>query len=200
MFRLKLTRATFALIFFTLSAHAHNVILEFKGAYLLPTHDSFKDIYHHGSGLYGAELTARIFGMGNLYGFMGIDYFQKKGTLPKLCDSTKIMLLPITIGLKYLVPILPIVDLYSGLGFQPVCARIKNFLPFIGSIQSQWGFGGIAKVGAYIDLSNHIILDLFIDYSFAHMKSKQSKQVNALVFPKINMSGPVFGVGLGFGF
>jgi len=76
------------------------------------------------------------------------------------------------------------VDFYIGLGFQPVHVRTRALSAFVPQ-QNKWALGGIAKVGAYIDLSCNFVLDLFIDYSFAEVSSHVTQAPQGFSAPKI---------------
>jgi len=200
---LKLLRSFFALAFFVSPLFSRDVILEFKGAYFLPTHCDFRHIYHDGSGLYGAELTAQLCNNKYWYGFASIDYFRKKGHSLGLCSPTKVSLLPLAFGLKYFVPMLcECADFYLGLGFQPVHVSTTNCSKFVIEKQSRWGLGGIAKTGVYYYLPRNFLVDFFVDYSFVKVdcKNKCHPRTGPVILRKANVSGAAFGVGVGYRF
>jgi opacity protein-like surface antigen len=179
-----------------------DVIIEFKGAYFLATGHNFKEIYRDGA-LYGPELTVQLSDnntcWSNFYGFASIDFLQKKGKSIGLCNPTKVRLIPLGFGLKYFYPLCSErVDLYVGLGFQPVHVQTKNDSPYVIENLSKWGFGGIAKAGAYIDLTCNFVLDLFINYSF--VKTSKPCTPDTVVPLAANVSGVIFGGGLGYRF
>ena len=186
-----------------------NILLEFNGSYFLPTNSTFKKIYHGGA-LFGPELTMQLFDDKQLYVFTGINYFQKKGKSIGLCYPTTVKLIPFVFGLKYLLPTFyNHVDFYAGLGFQAVSARIKNCTPtgpnnqFItSSSASEWGFGGILKMGAYFHLPRNFFIHTFIGYSFVRVGNNNCACLNAngSTPTKTNISGAIFGAVLGYRF
>jgi len=178
-----------------------DVLIEFKGAYFLPTGSRFRKIYG-GSALYGPELTVQLFEECNWYGFLSVDYYHKKGHSIGLHTPTKISLLPIGVGLKYFVPsCYECADFYVGLGFQPIRAHIRNCSPFVVPRETKWVFGGIAKVGTYIYLPRNFFLDLFIDYSFASISSHRTMVPTGPIIPlRASISGAIFGAGIGYRF
>jgi len=188
----------FSVLFCVFSLAARDVILEFKGAYFLPTNSRFKDCYK-GSALYGPELTVQLKENKNWYGFASLDYYKQKGRFLSRCDSTKLRLLPLAIGVKYFIPIRDRANFYFGLGFQPVYINQKSRRAFVTSKKTFWGYGGIGKIGAYIDLPRNFLLDLFIDYSFV-WTSKNNFYGNTLIPSRTNLSGAIFGAGLGYRF
>lgn len=202
--KLSLATSCITTLILSISLCARDVILEFKAAYFLPTDSVFKRIYHKGGALYGPEFTVQLCDDNkHWYGFASVDYFQKKGRSLGLCDFTKVSLVPLSIGLKYFTPIVcDCADFYLGLGFQPVYVRTKNCSNSITIKQSRWGFGGIAKAGAYWYLPHNFVLDFFVDYSFVKIGCKRSSQCLAgnTTSRKADVSGAIFGVGLGYRF
>ncbi len=179
---------------------AHDVLLEFKAAYFLPTNSCFKKIYPHGGALYGPEITFQFSEQHeNWYGFASVDYFSKKGHSIGLGTPTEVKLIPLAFGLKYFVPFC-YGDVYVGLGFEPVHVKTINCSPFVSPYTSQWAFGGIAKIGTYIDLPCNFILDLFIDYSFAKTHCNNTCQTLTVGSQEANVNGALFGAGLGYRF
>jgi hypothetical protein len=175
---------------------AKDIILEFKGAGFFPTNDCFKGIYGKSGALWGAELTFQL--CDDFYGFASIDYFQKKGTSIGLCNDTKVQLVPMALGLKYIRPC-QWMDWYLGLGFQPTYISTNNCSEYVLTKQSRWGFGGVVKGGTYIDLSCNFVLDLFVGYSFVKAGCKPICAQNVVPL-KVNVSGVILGGGIGYKF
>lgn len=202
MFMSKLLRYIFTLLFFlNTSLVARNVLLEFKAAYFLSASSQFKDIYGKGSALYGPELTFQLACNKNWYGFVSADFFTKSGHSIGLDNKTKVFMMPLAIGLKYFVPF-SYGDFYLGLGFQPTYLRTKNDSQYVIKHSAKWGFGGIVKGGVYFKLPYHLLLDIFVGYSFvkAGHHRKYGTITNTIVSRKADLSGGVFGCGLGYRF
>jgi len=195
---IKVSRALVALtIFISASLICRDVLLEFKGAAFLPTNDCVKDIYGDASALYGPEITFQLCSERNWYGFASADFLSKKGHSIGLCTPTEMKIVPLGFGLKYFVPFC-YGDFYVGLGFQPLHLKTINCVTTGTQTTSKWGFGGIAKIGAYFDVSCHFFIDLFVDYSFV---SVGCNQCTAGTIPvKVNMNGAVVGAGIGYRF
>lgn len=184
------------LIIIAMPILAKDILLEFKTAYFLPTDCRVKKIYGNGGALYGPEVTFKLCKERNWYGFASVDYLSKKGNSIGSCSKTIMEIVPLAIGLKYFVP-LCWVDLYAGLGFQSLHLTTKNFSPFVQRCTSQWGYGGIAKLGAYYDLPCNWFLDFFIDYSFVKVgRGKCCKTVPI----KAKIDSALFGAGFGYRF
>lgn len=185
-----------------LSSEAREVIFEFKGAYFLPTNHDFKRIFN-GSALYGPELTVQLYNEKNWYAFASLDFYQKKGKSCGLCSPTKLTLIPLGLGVKYFFPTCyEQVDFYLGLGFQPEWAHTKDCSPFVNKKISRWGFGGIGKAGMFCNLPCNFLIDIFVDYSFVWTsKGDSCKSCTGPVVPlRANLSGAIFGFGVGYRF
>lgn len=180
------------------SLFCRDVILEFKGAYFLPTDCMFKRCFKGGA-LYGPELTIQLRDQSAWHGFASVDYYKKKGRFLSLCDSSTLRLVPLALGIKYFVPCRSRADFYVGLGFQAAYLNKKSRNGCVTSKKKLWGFGGIAKSGVYIDLAHDFLLDLFIDYSFIRTK-KNDFYGNKVTCSKMHVDGPIFGAGLGYRF
>ena len=188
------------LLLVTSSLACRDILLEFKGAYFLGTNSIFRKIYDHGGALYGPEVTFNLGCHENLYGFASIDVLQKHGRSIGLCSPTKVTLIPLGLGLKYLIPFC-YGDFYVGLGIQPTYVRTKDCSPYVIPKNSKWGCGGIAKIGTFFDLPHNLLLDIFIDQSFVTVPFHKCKAPTGFVSPrKAKVSGTSFGVGFGYRF
>jgi hypothetical protein len=188
-----------AMLFSFSSLQSRDVLLEFKGAYFLPTDSVFKKIYHGGA-LYGPEITVQLCCDANVYGFVSVDFLQKNGKSIGFNSPTKVRLIPLGVGLKYFVPFC-FGDFYVGLGFQPTYLHTKDDSPLVIPKHSKWGFGGIAKIGSYFDLPHNFFIDLFIDYSFVKVPFHNTHAPTGPVVPRTaNVSGAIFGAGVGYRF
>lgn len=181
-----------------LTAHAiaEDIILEFKAAYFQPTHHTFRHIYK-GAAIFGPEVTFNI--SGPFYGFASYNFLTKNGKSIGLSTPTKVRLHEFAAGLKYISCMTDIVSFYAGLGFQPLLLCTNNHSPYVIQRTHKWGFGGIAKFGAYIDLPHCLVLDLFADYSFVTVSrsSRTSFPVGYIQQTKANVGGVIIGAGLG---
>jgi len=183
--------------------NARSVLLEFKGSYFLPTDCRFKTIYHKGTGLFGPELTVQLTDTTPWHAFVSVDYFKKWGKSIGFCNATEVKLIPIAFGLKYFFPACcEYADFYLGLGFEAVNVHTKDCSPFVTQSLSKWACGGIAKGGVYWYLPNNLIIDIFIDYSFAKTGSGESwcQMARGIQSLSADVSGPLFGAGFGYRF
>lgn len=192
-----LKKVSYILFFLNLSIFSRDILVEFKGAGFVPTDCTVRDIYGHGAALFGPEATVQLCHNKRWYGFANIDFLTKRGHSIGLCEPTRMQLVPLAFGIKYFTPFC-YGDFYLGLGFQAANLITINCSNFVAQNTSKWGFGGIAKLGAYIDLPRCFFIDLFIDYSFVKIKCDRCS--DSVVLPKVNLSGVILGAGLGYRF
>lgn len=181
------------------SIFARDTILEFKGACFVPTNHTFRNAYQHAAFLFGPELTVQLKNDTRWYAFASADYSKQKGKDLGLGDSTLLRMLPLALGIKYFVPVSARTHFYGGLGFEPTYFQTNMSRACVTAKEAQWCFGGIGKVGAYIDLKRNFVLDLFFDYSFLRT-NKDYFYGPTQTAAKANLSGVVFGAGLGYRF
>lgn len=174
---------------------AHEKFIEIKGSGFFPTSHFFKKIYHD-AGMVGGELTVNAFD--NVYAWLSVDYLRKSG-LSLIGDSrTKVSYLPIGFGLKYLHPIC-YGDVYFGLGALAARIRTHDYAPNVVPVYSKWGWGGIVKFGALLDIRCPFLLDIFVNYAFSRASSNDT--LNNLVVPHtVKVSGFILGAGLAYRF
>lgn len=203
MISLKTIRSLGVALLFVGSLAARDFLVEMKGAYFWATNSDFKDIYGRGGLLYGPEATVQLWNDQNWYAFTSLDYLHKKGDSVGLCDPTKLTLIPIALGLKYLVPLSDdTFYFYLGAGLEWVYARTKNCSEFVVTTQSNWGLGGIAKAGAFYHMGCNFLIDIFGAYSYAKVGSDTCwcENGNGLQSQKANVSGAILGAGLVYAF
>ncbi len=153
-------------------ALGRDAIVEFKAAYMLPTNHLFKKIYG-GNAIYGPEVTVEM--CGPWYVFGAVDFLNGSGKSIGLCTPTKVNIVDMEIGLKYLMPFEKCssvcdTDLYVGLGVLPSHVHTHDFSPDVIQNRSKWTCGGILKAGAYVTVCESFVVDLFFNYSISKFK------------------------------
>jgi hypothetical protein len=194
----------------TSALQAHDIWVEGKGAYFLPTQSSaFKHIYH-GGGIFGVEATAKWYKpdhwiyrpcnwiMENMYGFASVDVFSKKGKTVTFETRTRATIVNLALGLKYVVPFC-YGNAYVGLGVLPMYLQTVDDSPYVIHRRSNWGCGGIAKAGVIFDESEDFFVDIFCNYSFGKVNFKQGSDA-LTVSRNADVSGCWFGAGIGHKF
>lgn len=171
------------------------ILLEAQGAYYLPTDATFKKIYYE-SGIYGLETSIQTWK--NLYTWMSASLFTKSGQSIGLENNTNITFIPIGVGLKYLWKVKS-VDLYGGLGALPTYLNIHDQSSYVTQKTRKWGCGGVAKIGAIINLPQSFFIDLFSSYSYINI-SNHTTYEKKVYDHSANLSGYSFGLGIGYRF
>ncbi len=174
---------------------SHDILVEGKVAAYLPTDATVQDIYGT-SGEFGFEITGEI--VPHVYGFASFDFISKSGTTEIFETPTKMYTSNFGIGLKYFMPT-NWGDFYLGVGAQPTYLQTLNQSQFVNAITHNWSFGGIAKVGAIVNLPDSFFLDFFIDYSFVHFDFIQPLN-NRVQSTSAVLNGALFGMGFGYRF
>lgn len=92
---------------------AVDVLAEAKVAYFYPTNHRFRKIYSNGGAIYGVEVSCQTWR--GLYAWTSGSFFTKSGSSIGEKDYTRVTLVPLALGLKYLFPV-GCSDLYIGAG------------------------------------------------------------------------------------
>lgn len=185
------------LMYVSMSLVGKDVLIEFKAAGFFPTDCRVKKIYGSAAALYGPEVSFKLCEEQSWYGFASVDFLSKAGHSIGCCSRTKMEIVPIALGLKYFKPICW-GDLYAGLGFQAVHLTTKNSSVFVEKCTSKWGYGVIAKIGAFYNLPCQFFLDFFVDYSFAEIG--RNKCCGKAVPIKVHLKNVLAGAGIGYRF
>lgn len=210
------------------NSQGRELLLEFKGGAFFPTECNFRSIYGPAAFFVSPEFTVQVIEDKNWYIFLSAAYTAKDGYSVGLCTPTQEKLVPFGIGVKYFFQnqdrtFCKNYKFYVGLGFQPTLLRTNNCSDFV-QYTSNWGFGGIAKLGCLWNLPRNFFLDFFADYSFVNVGCKNScnnssscssacpsesyssgsdccsSSCNFTVPLKANISGAILGIGIGYRF
>jgi len=103
------------------------------------------------------------------YGFINMSWFQKNGHSIGLRSNTQLTLDPLSFGLKYYYPLTCWLDLYAGVGASYCWLTIKNEIPEGTNVprrESKEQWGAIVKLGANVNITQHLFVDLFCDYLY----------------------------------
>ncbi len=156
-----------------------------------------RDIYDNGAANYRASISQNIWN--NLDLWAGASYLHKNGKSLNAHERTSIQIVPVSLGLKYILPLnLSCVDLYLNGAFKYFFFKTHDHSDFVKEHRHKSGLGGVFGAGSYFNVSKHFFLDLFVDYSFKHMHFSNA-QPN-ITGHSLQIGGWDFGGGLGYQF
>ena len=188
--------------------------MEVRGAYYYLPSGPVKKVYTHNWIDYEVEVAKRVHPFVEVWG--GVAWASRHGHTEKnydsygtfFKDSTRIFVLPVSLGLKAIYPLFPYVDVYVGAGVSYSFLKIKNFCK---ERYSYWGlshspfkkaiykneFGGVFKAGFQVTLSDSTFLDFFVDYYAQTFRLSHKDDVRDVFKRSIDCSGFKFGAGFG---
>lgn len=189
--------------------------LEVRGAYYYLPNKSLKRVYTSHWIDYEVEAAKRVHPFIEIWG--GVSWASKQHGHTRRTygeyhdvfrDRTKIFVLPVSLGLKFIYPIFPFVDVYIGGGACYSFLKIKNFCkehysymglshsPFKKAIYKN-EFGGIFKVGFQFAMSDSTFLDFFADYYAQRFHLSHRRDRRDVFNRNVDCSGFKFGAGFG---
>lgn len=216
-------RQLFAFFLFPLSLLATDCIpdceyntdwtLEIRGAYFSVQNKAIKKVYSSHWIDYQVEAAKRVHPFIEIFG--GVNWTYRQGHTKRYFgfygeefrDRTRIYVLPVSLGVKLIYPILPYVDAYVGAGACYSFLKIKNFCredysyfmprsPFKKAIYKSQ-FGGVFKIGFQVALSKSTFLDFFVDYFAQTFRISHKRDSRDVIKKVADCSGFKFGAGFG---
>lgn len=132
----------------------------------------------------------------NAYG--AVEYFQQSGKSINGHQKTSLWSVPLNIGLKPVYVINANMQYYFTVGPRYFYIHQHNHSPYVYKNKSKNGLGFFANTGFNYVLCNHLVLDIFGEYSYAktHFHSGDSR----IYTRNIQVGGFTFGAGLGYEF
>ena len=188
--------------------------LEVRGAYYYVPNKAVEKVYTSDWLDYQVEVAKRVHPFVEVWG--GFNMASKHGHASRVYgsydyrfkDSTRVYVLPFSLGLKLIYPLFPFVDVYAGAGACYSFLKIKNFCkehyssmgisrsPFRKAIYKN-DVGGVFKVGFQVALSETTFLDFFTDYYAQRFKLSEKSDPRYVFKRHIDCSGFKFGAGFG---
>lgn len=149
--------------------------------------------------LYGVEgFSGRRVAQGHsLFGYASLSLYPASGKT-NLGTKTEILVIPVELGLKYLLAIQKYINLYLGVGVTPFYVHEKNNSPFVIRKRSKWDTGGTFKGGVLISPKTKLFFfDGFLAYYLLTSKFPDSDKT---IGRKGDASALSVGGGLGWRF
>lgn len=192
--------------------------LEVRGAYINLPGKAIKKVYGGNWIDYEVEAAKRIHRFVEIWG--GVDWASRHATVREYArgydessgfnykETSRIFVLPVSLGVKLIYPIIPFVDIYAGAGVCYSFLKIKNVCkedysyrglseaPLRKAIyKNNWG--GVFKVGFQVAMSESTFLDFFTDYYMQRFQISRKKDPRNLFHKELDCSGFKFGMGFG---
>ncbi len=187
--------------------------LDVRGAYYQPSSKAVRKIYSSGWMDYQVEASYRIHDFFEIFG--GVNWASKQhGHIQPLSygfkNQTKMYILPLSLGAKFIYPILPCVEIYLGAGVCYSFLKIHNHCkeeyyywglsraPFKKNIYKS-NEGAVFKVGLQFDLGDRVFLDLVVDYFSQRFRFSHHEDLTRRCIFKhyVDCSGFKYAAGLG---
>lgn len=167
---------------------------EVRVAAFRPTSRRFREIY----GQWGAEFQVEASKLicGPYYGWFNVGWYPKDGHSIGLHDKTRIDLVPIRFGAKYMFCLTPKLNGYVGLGATLTYLSIHDHSHTIRHT-TRWGAGGIVKTGLRYAIMQCLFVDLFADYSYEPFSFNSKHHIKR---KDADVGGLMLGAGLGYSF
>ncbi len=176
-------------IFLFIALQAKSTQIDFRIAGFIPNSDLFRDIYGTINPSYQLEAACNVKKGLNAWG--NFSYFNAHGNSIPFHNKTRLQMLPISAGLKYVHVLHCCFDIYAGAGLCYTWLKEKNKLCLSNSASN---FGGIFKLGI-IKNCECLRFSLFSDYQLQNFKIKKS-----MCNKKVNANGLLLGGAIGISF
>lgn len=181
-------------------------LIEAKAGYFMPSSSQLANIYQ--TGWVNYELAATYLFPVDLGGkehklgvFSSLNYLHSRGESLNGGYSTRIRILPLTVGLRYMYAFYfqdVEVDLYACLGGRYNWIDIRNHCPYVQRQVNPDGFGGMGELGVVTAFAKYFLINVFMDYSVANVTLDKAKPF--VENQRLNISGFTIGGGLGVRF
>src|SRR5262245_33504099 len=138
----------------------------FRMGYFYPSSE-MREVNKKGGVEYEIENTAPL--CGNLSFWLNYNTFNKHNRSSRLPDKTTIQIKPLSLGVKYTVPITACIYPYLGIGASCNWVKFHDDSSIIKKHTHKKVWGGVAKFGFLYFLTELFFLDFFADYYYTKM-------------------------------
>jgi len=148
------------------SVSAAGFRVELKGS-LFSSEDSFFRDFYGSSAKFGLEAGKDI--TKNISIWVGIDHLKNSGEMTETKEKTEVWITPLTLGVRYEVPVGEKLRFHVAAGFQEVF--FKEEAP-LGTVKEN-GMGIMLQVGGMVRLTHQINAGLFLAWSTCKMTHEE---------------------------
>lgn len=132
----------------------------------------------------------------NAYG--AVEFFQRSGKSLNEDQNTSIWAIPVNLGLKPVYAINAYLQYYFAIGPRYFYVHQHNSSSYVYQNKSRNGIGFFVNTGFNYALSNHLIIDIFGEYSYSKVHFHSGKP--GVYTKNRQIGGYTFGGGLGYQF
>lgn len=143
--------------------YGSSVLNEFKMGYFRFADKKLRQRYN--DGLLDLQLTSSINFWKRLYAYVGVEYVESDGRIPKSHTKIKIRMLPVSLGVQYMKPITYDLNYYFTIGGRYFFVHQWTHSRSL----THRGLGGFANTGFIYYLNYHLVFDIFGEYSIKKM-------------------------------
>lgn len=170
--------------------------LESEVGYFFFSNSKMRRIFNQGgfdirvSGSYPVWKWLQIYG--------SVEYLERHGRSLNAQQKTKIWEVPLSLGLKCVIPVCRELQYYLTLGPRYFFVHAHNYSSFVDRNISQNGLGGFANIGFNFFPCSNLFMNIFGEYSYGrlHFYSHQTNSYGE----RAQIGGFAFGGGLGYAF
>ncbi|WP_068468870.1 hypothetical protein [Candidatus Protochlamydia phocaeensis] len=133
-----------------------------------------------------------------LNAYAAVEYFYRSGKSIKGHQKTSLWSVPINIGLKPVYKINPSMQYYFAIGPRYFYIHQHNHSSYVYENKSRNGLGLFLNTGFNYVPCDHVVIDIFGEYSYAKIHFHTGK--SGVYTRNIQISGFTFGAGIGYKF
>lgn len=181
----------------SLTQHASDLRswLEIKPGYFFFSAQPMHQIYDHGGFQVQASASIPVYDHLDFYGSVG--FREAWGHALDSGQSTKIMVIPVDIGLKPVFNFGKRCSYFFAVGPRYFCFDQENNSSYVDSIINSAGIGCFVNTGLNVQLADNFLLGFFGEYSYEN-KIIDSNTPNVYSGGNIQLGGFVFGMSFGY--
>lgn len=170
--------------------------IEFKAGYFFFADGKMRKIYNEGG------LDLQIAGSYPIWKWMqiygSVEYIERHGRSLNSHQKTRIWQYPISLGLKSVAKICKSTQYYLTIGPRYFFVHTHASSSHVDKTMNQNGIGGFAGTGFNFLPTDHLLIDVFGEYSYCKLHFHPHKK--HVYGRSIQVGGFAFGAGLGYAF
>lgn len=133
--------------------------------------------------------------------WFNVGYIWDNGRSNGCFEKTRLNVIPLSLGVNYLIPMCNCIDAYIGAGAVYSFLRTRDHSEFVRRHVTDHAWGGVVKAGFYYNYSECVFFDGFINYVYTRFNRNHHRDEDLFVVRReVNFSGLKIGVGVGFKF